>query len=69
MDNLKEFGAYYLTSDEKYEDIISFWNKYKKYKQYNDYFYENFLSEAISKSEYLTMLQEKNKSIDFFIGV
>jgi hypothetical protein len=63
MENLKE--SCYLAFDKNNEYVVLLWNRYKKY----DDFYEEILSEIISKQEYLNMLQEKNKSIDFFIGV
>jgi hypothetical protein len=66
MESFKEMGLCYLTFDTNNKDIILFWNEYEKY---NDNFYKTTLSTIIQKSEYLDMLQEKNKSIDFFIGV
>ena len=66
MESFKEMGLCYLTFDTNNKDIILFWNEYEKY---NDYFYKTTLSTFIQKSEYLDMLQERNKCIDFFVGV
>ena len=58
MESLKE--TYYLTDDVLFPN------------EYNDY-YNNFPSEIILKiileSEYLDILQEKSKGMDFYIGV
>jgi hypothetical protein len=58
MESLKE--TYYLTDDVLFPN------------GYNDY-YNNFPSEIILKiileSEYLDILQEKSKGMDFYIGV